>query len=79
MSNPFEQDINYNNYVTSINLLKASEEGLCPSAIYRPSLGRDGNKWSALYGDNIMEGVVGYGDSPAEAMADFNANWIKKI
>lgn len=46
-----------------------------PSVIYRPSIGRDGNQWSVLYGDNIMEGVCGYGDTPEKAMADFDKNW----
>lgn len=46
-----------------------------PSVLYRPSLARDGNKWSALYGDNLMEGVCGYGDTPEEAMDDFDHNW----
>lgn len=50
-----------------------------PSAVYRPSIGRDGNKWCALYGSNLMEGVAGFGDSPAEAMADFDKNWNAKI
>lgn len=50
-----------------------------PSAVYRPTLGIDGNKWCALYGPNLMEGVCGFGDSPADAMADFDANWTKRI
>lgn len=50
-----------------------------PSAIYRPTLSRDGNQWCALYGPNLAEGVCGFGDSPALAMADFDANWCKKI
>ena len=50
-----------------------------PSVLYRPSLAIDGNKWSALYGSNIQEGVVGYGDSPEDAMRDFDTNWHKKL
>lgn len=50
-----------------------------PSAVYRPAIGRDGDKWCALYGENLMEGVAGFGNSPAEAMADFDLNWTKKI
>lgn len=50
-----------------------------PSVLYRPTVGRDGNKWCALYGPNLMEGVCGFGDSPAEAMADFDRNWVEKI
>lgn len=46
-----------------------------PSVLYRPSIGRDGDKWSVLYGDNIMEGIAGYGDTVAEAMIDFDKRW----
>lgn len=49
-----------------------------PSAIYRPTVAPDGSKWCALYGQNIMEGVCGFGDTPAEAMADFDKNWLKQ-
>lgn len=50
-----------------------------PSVVYRPDLSLDGNKWSALYGANLMEGVCGWGDSPDEAMADFDRRWITKV
>ena len=50
-----------------------------PSSIYRPSLSIDGNKWCALYGDNLQDGVAGFGDSPQEAMDDFNINFIENI
>ena len=50
-----------------------------PSSLYRPALSVDGDKWCALYGDSLQEGVAGFGDSPAEAYADFNVAWYKKI
>jgi len=50
-----------------------------PSVLYRPAISIDGNKWCALYGDNLQEGVAGFGDSPAAAMTDFDANWHKKL
>lgn len=50
-----------------------------PSAIWRPSLSVDGNQWCALYGDNLQDGVVGFGDSPSAAMADFDRNWYEKL
>jgi len=49
------------------------------STILRPRLSIDGNQWCALYGDNLQDGVAGFGDSPAEAMADFDASWHKKL
>jgi len=50
-----------------------------PSAIYRPRLSIDGNQWCALYGENLQDGVAGFGDSPAQAMADFDRNWNAKL
>ena len=37
----------------------------------------DGNEWCALYGENIMTGVYGFGDSPDEAMLAFDKEWYK--
>lgn len=49
-----------------------------PSVLYRPSISMDGSKWCALYGEDLMQGVAGFGDTPAEAMADFDKNWLKQ-
>lgn len=50
-----------------------------PCAMFRPVLSIDGNKWCALYGSNIQDGVAGFGDSPAEAMYDFDQAWHQKL
>jgi hypothetical protein len=50
-----------------------------PCVLFRPSLSIDGNQWCALYGDNLQDGVAGFGDSPADAMRDFDANWCKPL
>ena len=46
-----------------------------PFTLYRPHLYLDGNQWCALYGDNLQEGVAGFGDSPELAVAAFNEEW----
>ena len=46
-----------------------------PSALFRPALILDGDKWCALYGTNLQDGVAGFGNSPSLAMADFDARW----
>lgn len=46
-----------------------------PSAIYRPVLTIDGNQWCALYGDDLQSGVAGFGDTPADAMREFDKAW----
>jgi len=50
-----------------------------PSAVYRPKLSIDGNQWCALYGSNLQEGVVGFGESPAAAMRDFDKSWFTQL
>lgn len=50
-----------------------------PSAIFRPALSIDGNQWCALYGDDLQNGVAGFGDSPDKAMRDFDAQWLKPL
>lgn len=50
-----------------------------PSVLFKPSIGKDGNLWSALYGSNLAEGVSGFGDSPEMAMRDFDVQWHKKL
>lgn len=46
-----------------------------PSVLFRPRLTIDGNQWCALYGDNLQDGVAGFGNSPEAAMADFDKQW----
>lgn len=50
-----------------------------PSVLYRPTLSVDGNKWCALYGANLMEGIAGFGDTPALAMRDFDIQWLNAL
>jgi len=50
-----------------------------PSVVWKPRLCVDGNQWCALLGDNLQDGVSGFGDSPAEAMWDFDKKWFAKL
>lgn len=50
-----------------------------PSAIYKPKLFIDHGKWCALYGENLQDGVCGFGESPKEAMFDFDKAWETKL
>jgi hypothetical protein len=45
------------------------------SFLLRPRLFVDGNQWCALYGENVQDGVAGFGDSPADAFLDFDRAW----
>jgi hypothetical protein len=50
-----------------------------PSAVFRPKLTIDGNQWCALYGENLQDGVAGFGASPVDAMWDFDRAWNAKL
>jgi hypothetical protein len=65
--------------LAQISWQEAACAAMAPSAIYRPRLSVDGNQWCALYGDNLQDGVAGFGESPADAMYDFDTNWRKSI
>jgi hypothetical protein len=55
------------------------EERMRPCVIWKPRLSIDGNKWCAIHGDNLQDGVAGFGDSPAEAMVEFDKAWNAKL
>ena len=41
---------------------------------------KDGNQWSFLYGDNIQDGICGFGDTIDRAAWDFYTNLkIRKL
>jgi hypothetical protein len=50
-----------------------------PSILLRPSISIDGNMWCVLYGENLQDGVAGFGESPALAMEDFDNQWYRKL
>ncbi len=48
-------------------------------ALLRPRVFIDGDQWCVLYGENIQDGVAGFGDSPILAVYDFNKAWRQKL
>lgn len=56
----------------------AAEQQVRPSVLYRPALSVDGNRYCALYGKDLVVGISGFGDSPEEAMKNFDAAWSEK-
>ena len=50
-----------------------------PHIEMKPKIYLDGNKWCALYGEDLERGVAGFGNSPWEAMDDFDKSWWKQL
>jgi hypothetical protein len=44
-----------------------------------PRIFIDGNQWCVLHGENLQDGVAGFGDSPILAVYDFNKAWHKSL
>lgn len=66
-------DISYPKQLIQQELLRAIEEYKRPSVLYRPALTNHGKMgWRAYYGS-----VAGCGETPAQAMADFDRKWEK--
>ena len=61
------------------DFMVTADEQRRPSVIFRPALSIDGNQWCALYGDNLQDGVAGFGNSPSAAMHDFDRNWMTNL
>jgi hypothetical protein len=36
-----------------------------------------GRMWCILYGENLQDGVAGFGETPDKASYDFDKNWLK--
>ena len=60
-------------------------EGICTAndmALFvslKPRLFIDGNQWCVLYGDNIHDGICGFGSSPIRAILCWNAEWHRSL
>ena len=49
-----------------------------PHVRMRPKVYPDGDQWCALYGENLQEGVCGFGNTPVNACYDFDKNWCSQ-
>lgn len=71
-------DISYAKAMLQEQIAAVGYEMVRPSVLYRPSISLDGNCYCALYGEDLMSGCAGFGETMADAMADFDQNWWKQ-
>lgn len=57
----------------------AARDALRPCRRFKPRLFIEGDQWCALLGENVQDGVAGFGTSPDEAMAAFDTEWATKV
>lgn len=61
------------------NQIAQEQQELVLFSTLKPTIQLDGNEWCVLLGDNLQEGVAGFGKSPRLAVLDFNKNWYKEM
>ena len=70
----------HDNEASSINSQTAQEiSEFNLFSMLKPVLKKDGNQWCVIYGENLQEGLVGFGNSPHEAILNFNRQWYEPI
>ena len=70
-------DISHAVNMIQYEFVNAAMAHQAPSVLMRPKISKDGNQWCALYGDNLQDGVAGFGNTPSAAMRDFDNAWSK--
>jgi len=55
---------------------EAAIEMMRPFFLLKPKVFPDGDMWCALYGENLQEGVAGFGETPAKASTQFDIEWL---
>lgn len=48
-------------------------------SLLRPKIFIDGNQWCVLYGENLQDGVAGFGCTPYLAVIDWSKKWNIKL
>jgi hypothetical protein len=56
---------------SKMNILVQQEEYNLFSVL-KPKLVKDGNSWCCLFGDNLQDGIAGFGDTPYTAILAWN-------
>lgn len=68
-------DISNDAYLARMAIVEACAFMAAPHVRMRPRVFPDGNQWCCLYGDDLMVGVVGFGDTPEMACSAFDKAW----
>jgi len=67
----------YGQGLLEANAVEAAEYNLV--AILKPRISIDGNQWCVLFGENLQDGVCGFGDTAYDAVIAFKKAWHTKV
>lgn len=79
MSNEIKVDVSHEahqvSYAIQLAVADIRDEMSRPSVLFRPTLGKDGDRYKMYYGVPELGGCVGFGETPEAASRDFDKNW----
>ena len=70
-------DISYQIEAVKQEFLNAAFEMQRPFYLLKPPVYPDGDQWCCLYGEDLMSGVAGFGETPHRASLAFDEAWFK--
>lgn len=68
-------DYSHDAYIARMAVVEAMGFIAAAHVRMQPRIFPDGTAWCCLYGENLQEGVAGFGDTPAQACAAFDLAW----
>jgi hypothetical protein len=68
-------DVSNDAYIVRMAMCEAAAAIQAPHCRMRPKIYPDGNMWCVLYGENLQEGICGFGETVELACIDFDKNW----
>lgn len=75
MSYASEQGILNAQWNAAVEANNAELARQAPHVLMRPALSVDGDRYCALYGEDLVQGCAGFGETPEAAMEDFDKKW----
>ena len=71
-------DISFLQGIAQQEIYAVGHEWQRPSVLFRPTIYPDGTMWCALLGDDLQQGIAGFGDTPDAAMRAFDVAFAKE-
>jgi len=72
-------DISTDMYIIRSAICEAAAFISAPHVRMAPKVFQDGTMWCCLYGENLQEGIAGFGLTPADACIEFDRAWITQL
>jgi hypothetical protein len=71
-------DISHMRAILQEQFCASAMEMARPCVLFKPALLQDGDMWCVLLGENLQEGIAGFGATVAEAMTNFDQAFYKE-